>query len=118
VTGGLRLQCFGLGAALSIACTPWGPSDGAKPELIEAPVPLGFVASYLSEAWRDELRAEKERRILREQLRRLGKRVCEEGEWPQRWPEDGCRVCGCDEGEVRWCTMEYCHNRGSGRRKP
>ncbi len=61
--------------------------------------------------------AKHQRHETRELLRSLGKRVCEEGEWPQRWPEDGCRECGCDQGEVRWCTMEYCHNRGSGRRK-
>jgi hypothetical protein len=102
--------------ALLVACTPWGPSDGAKPAFVAAPVPLGFVVSYLSEEWWDELEAKEERRIRREWLRSAGKRVCEEGEWPQWWAED-CNRCECNEGDVRSCTMRLCRHRGTGRRK-
>jgi hypothetical protein len=54
-----------------------------------------------------EVRAKAERHRMREQARADGKRVCEEGDWPQHWVED-CNRCGCDIGEVRWCTDAYC----------
>jgi hypothetical protein len=58
-----------------------------------------------------EVRAKAERHRMREQARASGKRVCEEGDWPQRWAED-CNTCGCDIGEVRWCTDARCRAPG------
>ncbi len=102
--------------ALAVACTSTESVD-VTPHLNEEPVSLGFIVSDLTALWWDELRAKKERGIIRERQRSNGKRVCEEGEWPQRWVEDDCRVCGCDEGDVRWCTGKGCWDREAATRK-
>ncbi len=59
---------------------------------------------------RDEMRAKANRHQIRERHRAKGRRVCEEGEWPQRWAED-CNTCYCEVGSVRTCTLVHCHNR-------
>lgn len=68
---------------------------------------MGSRLSELGGRTRDEVHEKEFRRVVREQLREQGLRVCEEGEWPQRWGED-CNVCGCEEGEVRSCTKVGC----------
>lgn len=102
--------------SLVLSCTSWDTNQ-ARPARVEEHEPLGFVVSDLTALWWDDLPAKKERRVLREQERSIGKRVCEEGEWPQRWVEDNCRVCGCDEGDVRWCTLKRCWDREAATRK-
>lgn len=96
--------------SIVLACTSTDP--------IEAPASMAVVVVARVEQWGEALDAKEERRNKRESYRSLGVRVCEEGEWPQRWVEKSCRVCGCDEGEVRWCTMKGCWDREAASQAP
>jgi hypothetical protein len=57
------------------------------------------------DALEGELQAKANRHQYREYLRAVGARVCEEGEWPQKW-WDGCKWCWCDiRSQVRHCEF-------------
>ncbi len=91
--------------AFLAACTGTGDDEDLGPRHV-------YIGTWLYEfgaRTREEVKAKKSRHEERESQRALGLRVCEEGEWPQRWRED-CNTCGCDEGRVRSCTKVYCHH--------
>ncbi len=91
---------------LLAACTGTGDDENIGPRHAH----IGTWLYEFGARTREEMKAKKFRHEQRESQRALGLRVCEEGEWPQRWGEE-CNVCGCDEGRVRSCTMALCRGK-------